>query len=370
LLDYKSGKMAQKTKIETTLPPLEDKDYEFLFTQLLEGVFHGWHQARIAKFFHLLGDRGQSELWVDWLQRYEERFAIATQSNQQMAVQMIRLGDAIDIYNDPKINKIGSTAREIGQKCLNLNTGSSVWEYEGPDTEDRSSDSIEEEQTVTLEQLFAMLQQDSNLVGQMAQQLGLETENPQAIIEFLQQQIPQTPSTETTLEGTPEAIPEIAPETAEDWFILGLKQAEGSNMQGAIASWDKALELDSELSSAWHNRGSALGYLGRFNEAVASFDRAIAINSEDFQAWNDRGLALFNLQNWDEAIASWDKAIEIEPTCFQAWYNRGCLLENTGKTTEAIESYQKVIELQPDFEPAQTRLSSLQNNIEADDRQE
>ncbi len=368
MLDRGIGKMAQKTKIETILPPLEDKDYEFLFIQLLEGVFHGWHQTRIAKFFQLLGDRGQSELWVDWLQRYEEKFAIATQSNQHMAVQMIRLGDLIDIYNDPRINKIGSTAREIGQKCLNANTGSSVWEYEGSDEEGISSN--EGEQTVTLEQLFAMLQQDSNLVGQMAQQLGLETEDPQAIIEFLQQQIPQAPPTENASETFLEVVPGIVPETAEDWFSLGLKQAEGGNMQEAIASWDQALAIDPDLSSAWHNRGSALGYLGRFNEAVASFDRSIAINPEDFQAWNDRGLALFNLQNWKEAIASWDKVIEIEPNCFQAWYNRGCLLENTGKTTEAIESYRKVIELQPDFEQAQTRLSSLENNIKADDRQE
>jgi tetratricopeptide (TPR) repeat protein len=364
--------MAQKTKIETAPPPLDDKDYEFLFIQLLEGVFHGWHQGRVAKFFQLLGDRGLDELWVDWMRRYEEKFIAATKSDRYMAVQMMRLGDLIHLQNDPRINKIGIVAQEIGQKCLDLDRQSSVWEYEGPDTGSNPPESIATEQTVTLEQLFAMLQQDSNLVEQMAQQLGLETKDPQAIIDFLERQIPQNPPSETPAanESPTENAPENTPENAEEWFDLGLQRAEKGNMREAIACWDNALALDPNLSSAWHNRGSALGFLGRFNEAVASFDRAIAINPQDFQAWNDRGLALFNLQNWDEAISSWDRVIEIEPSCFQAWYNRGCLLENTGKVDEALASYQKVLELQPEFEPAQTRLSSLKNNINPNNGQE
>jgi tetratricopeptide (TPR) repeat protein len=355
--------MPQKTNIETALPPLEDKDYEFLLIQLLEGVYHGWHQGRVAKFFQLLGDRGRGELWVDWLQRYEDKCVTATKSDPHMALQMIRLGDLIHLQNDYRIEKIGVTASRIGQKCLELNQQQSRQVSANLDNASISPDSIAPEQTVTLEQLFAMLQQDSNLVEQMAQQLGLETQDPQAIINFLEGQIPQNPP-------PAETTPEAAPENAEEWFDLGLQKAEGGDMREAIACWDNALALNPDLSSAWHNRGSALGFLGRFNEAVASFDRAIAINSEDFQAWNDRGLALFNLQNWQEAIASWDRVIEIEPTCFQAWYNRGCLLENTGKTEEAIVSYEKVLELQPDFEPAQTRLGSLRNNIDANDRQE
>jgi tetratricopeptide (TPR) repeat protein len=355
--------MAQKTNIETTLPPLDDLDYEFLFTQLLEGIFHGWHQGRVAKFFQLLGDRGRAELWVEWLKRYDEKITTANNFNQQMAVQMLRLGDLI--RDTPKISKIGIAAREIAEKWLNLNAGSSVWEYEGPDAP-APNNSIETEQTITIEQLFVMLQQDSNLVGQMAQQLGLNTEDPQAIVDFLLAQSPQSTATET---ATTTTETEAEPENAEDWFTLGLKQAELGNMQGAIACWDKALELDPNISSAWHNRGSALGYLGRFYEAIASFDQAIAINPEDFQAWNDRGLALFNQQNWDEALASWDKVIEIEPKCFQAWYNRGCLLESTGRKAEAIESLQKVVEIQPDFEAAQTRLSNLQNSISSVDGQ-
>jgi tetratricopeptide (TPR) repeat protein len=360
--------MAQKTNIETVLPPLEDKDYEFLFIQLLEGVYHGWHQGRVAKFFRLLGDRGRSELWVDWLQRYEDKFVAATTSDPHMAVQMIRLGDLIHLQNDYRIEKIGVTAGKIGQKCLELNRQQSVRSNANLNNASISPDSIAAEQTVTLEQLFAMLQEDSSLVEQMAQQLGLETQDPQAIINFLEGQIPQNPPTATP--ATAETAPETTPENAEEWFDLGLQKAEGGDMREAIACWDNALALDPDLSSAWHNRGSALGFLGRFNEAVASFDRAIAINPEDFQAWNDRGLALFNLQNWQEAIVSWERVIEIEPTCFQAWYNRGCLLENTGKTEEAIVSFEKVLELQPDFEPAQTRLGSLRNNINANDRQE
>jgi hypothetical protein len=37
-------------------PPLTDTDYEFLFTQLLERVAHGWQQARVLRFFEKLYD--------------------------------------------------------------------------------------------------------------------------------------------------------------------------------------------------------------------------------------------------------------------------------------------------------------------------
>jgi tetratricopeptide (TPR) repeat protein len=54
----------------------------------------------------------------------------------------------------------------------------------------------------------------------------------------------------------------------------------------------------------------ALGSLGRYEEALASFDKAIELDPNDAWAWSLRGMALVSLGRYEEALASFDKAID------------------------------------------------------------
>jgi hypothetical protein len=97
---------------------------------------------------------------------------------------------------DLGVGEIGDVAYDIGMQMLTRNQGEPIWEYEGPDAvstnipqidnESTPEASPEEElQTVTLDELFVMLQQDENLRQQMAEQLSIETDDPQVIVETL-----------------------------------------------------------------------------------------------------------------------------------------------------------------------------------------
>ncbi|MGL5875028.1 MAG: tetratricopeptide repeat protein [Xenococcaceae cyanobacterium] len=222
---------------------------------------------------------------------------------------------------------------------------------------DLSSETIEltkeDLQNITPEQFIWILRQDTNLVAQMSAQLGITTNDPQVIVQALLESL-------NTNEEQTEAQKQL--ELAESWFELGLKQANLGNMEEAIASWDKALELDEHLSVAWHNRGSALGHLAKFTEAIASFDRALKINSDDAQTWNDRAHALLKLKKWDEALDSWERAIAIHPNFYQFWYNRGYVLEKLGRAEESIASYEKALQMQPDVLPVNNGYSNLLEN--------
>ena len=111
---------------------LSDADYEFLFNQLLEGITHGWHEPRIAKFFHQLEDRGKSQDWVAWLERLRVKMlTLPVQSKQQLGTVMIRLGELTQ--STPDIKKIGSVSHRIGKELLFGNTEDVIWEYVGPD---------------------------------------------------------------------------------------------------------------------------------------------------------------------------------------------------------------------------------------------
>lgn len=92
-------------------PPLTDTDYEVLFIQLLEGVAHGWQQARVLRFFEVLSERGKQELWVGWLRRFGERLLASPVANDELAARMVQLGKL-------GCTEIGEVAYEIGMQLL------------------------------------------------------------------------------------------------------------------------------------------------------------------------------------------------------------------------------------------------------------
>jgi predicted negative regulator of RcsB-dependent stress response len=138
---------------------------------------------------------------------------------------------------------------------------------------------------------------------------------------------------------------------AKTWLDRGKEQYERGDFEGAIASWDKAIEIKPDKHEAWSNRGVALFNLGRIEEAIASYDKAIEIKPDDHETWYLRGWALLNLGQFEEASASYDKAIEIKPDLHEAWNNRGNALGNLGRNEDAIASYDKASEKSPTAQP-------------------
>ncbi len=377
---------------------IKDQDLAFLFNQLLEGVVNGWQENRIEQFFEKLEPRINIETWLEWLQKYRNQLLSSSAPNYQLAARMIILGEMTASL--PFVRPVGDLAYQIGEELLhdshdnllveslrshlpstnrqNELTSTFSPQQSMPDEQTKT----QVENTVSLGEILHLLQNDPNFASATADQLGLETTDPGIIMEKLVQQSEISPELhellpETNIETEPEEETEIETEIEEDtlieedpnmgypsnwlenWFNAGLEKAQLGDLEGAIASWDKILEVDPNIGQAWHNRGSALAYLDRLEEAIESFDHAITINVNDFQSWNDRGNALYNLKRWEEAIISWDRVIGIQPNYYQAWYNRGLALEKLELWQEAGESYQQALKIQPDFSQAQNHYRKL-----------
>ncbi len=116
----------------------------------------------------------------------------------------------------------------------------------------------------------------------------------------------------------------------------------------AIASYDRAVAIKSDLHEAWHDRGISLGILGRHEEAISSYDRAVAFKSDFHESYYDRGVALDNSGRYEEAVASYDRAVAIKPDEHKAWHNRGISLYNLGRCEEAITSFDRAVAIKPD----------------------
>ncbi|BAY17205.1 hypothetical protein NIES21_30400 [Anabaenopsis circularis NIES-21] len=177
----------------------------------------------------------------------------------------------------------------------------------------------------TLDELLGRLDQSAHLVQQLAMNLTTQA----------------NPSPTTTTNPANTAI------QAQAWFYQGLQQAKTGDLANAIASYDRAIELQPESYEYWFNRGLTLFHLERFAEAVAAYDTAIDLKPDHYKAWYNRGGTLGELGLFAEAIASFSQAIEIHPNYPEAWASKALALLKLGQVWEAITSYDQALELQP-----------------------
>ena len=71
---------------------------------------------------------------------------------------------------------------------------------------------------------------------------------------------------------------------AKKWNKGGNEQYNLGDFEGAIVSYDKALEIKPDYHEVWNNRGNALDDLGRSEEAIASYDKALEIKPDKHEA--------------------------------------------------------------------------------------
>ncbi len=199
LFGGKHNSSVAPSEVQKPPPPLNNTDLEFLFTELLEGVHQARGQTWALKWLKNIEDRVSTERWIEWLDNFGDKLLTAPTPNNELASRMVQLGEL-------EIGDVGDLAYDIGMELLTRNQSDSILEYEGPDlptntssTREKPSQTVEikqeeineenlpegEYQTVSLEQLYEMIQQDENLRQMIAQQLGVDTDDPEVIMQKL-----------------------------------------------------------------------------------------------------------------------------------------------------------------------------------------
>jgi tetratricopeptide (TPR) repeat protein len=308
-------------------PPLADSDYEYLFRQLLEGIAHGWQQDRIIKWFEGMKGRTPFGEWAAWLRRFGERVLASPALNNELAGRLVQLGEkTIPVRS---LQEIGEVAYSIGTQLLDRNPQEPIWEFEGDDaafiesavqaeapfeeggnspplTPPYEGGEMENQEampteTISLDELLVRLQEDPLLVQMIAEQVGTETTDPQVVIEALVNQF-----------NVANEANEAAASEAEILFAQGVQEEQSGDLEGAIASYNKALEIQPDLHEVWFNKGNVLSKAGRFEEAIFAYDKVIEIQPNIQEVWHNRGNALSNLGRWEESNTSYEKAQELQ----------------------------------------------------------
>ena len=144
----------------------------------------------------------------------------------------------------------------------------------------------------------------------------------------------------------------IKPDYHEAWNNLGSAYDDKEEYGRAIECLQKALEIKPDAHEAWYNMGLAYAHKEEYGQAIERFQRAVDINPDYHEAWDNMGVAYGDKREYDQAIRCYQKAVAINPDYHEAWYNMGVAYDDKGEYDRAIECYQKAVEIKPDYHEA------------------
>ena len=164
-------------------------------------------------------------------------------------------------------------------------------------------------------------------------------------IERLKQQLAQTKNENDKLKLQKEYNKSSNELSAEDWFQKGMNAAEIGEYDNAILYYQKSIEIDPDLATAFGNMGLAYSDKGNYNKAIECYQKVIKIDPDDAKAYVNMGNAYGYKGNYDKAIECYQKAIEINPDYTNAYYNLGIAYHRKGNIEKAFELYKEAARL-------------------------
>ncbi len=127
----------------------------------------------------------------------------------------------------------------------------------------------------------------------------------------------------------------------------GFESAKNGDLEGAIAAFTRALDLDPTLALAWYNRGLAHESRGDRAAAVPDYARAIALEPHKLTYWLRRGIARGDLGDADGAIEDLTHVLAKSPMSAPAYTARSCARREKGDIAGALDDATRAINLDP-----------------------
>jgi len=141
----------------------------------------------------------------------------------------------------------------------------------------------------------------------------------------------------------------LAPKSAEAQYQRGKALHDKGDLDAAIQSYTRAIELKSYYAEAFNNRANAYSSLGDNARAFSDYNKAIQLRPDYAEAFNNRGTTFSEARAFDRAIADCTRAIELKPEYAEAYTNRGAAHLAVQVYDRAIADCTKAIELRPDM---------------------
>ena len=149
---------------------------------------------------------------------------------------------------------------------------------------------------------------------------------------------------------------------AEGYNNSGIAYIKRNELEQAISSFSKAMELDPSYADAYCNRGVVYYFKGEYDRSLTDYNEAIELDPRHVVTYNNRGVAYSNEGEQEKAIGDFTRAIEIKSDYADAYNNRGNAYGNRGEYDRAIIDYTKAIELKVNYTEAYNNRGNAYGN--------
>ncbi|HMF46576.1 MAG TPA: tetratricopeptide repeat protein, partial [Candidatus Udaeobacter sp.] len=158
-----------------------------------------------------------------------------------------------------------------------------------------------------------------------------------------------------------------APDASDgDLVNRGIEKAKNGELDGAIADFDRAIELNPKDDAPYYNRAQARRLKNDTAGAIADYTKAIELSSTNPAAYNNRGNARAENKDRDGAIADYTRAIELKPDYARAYYNRAMLKKEKGDAGGAAADFKRAQKLDPELVSEESAPDSSSDRATAD----
>jgi tetratricopeptide (TPR) repeat protein len=139
----------------------------------------------------------------------------------------------------------------------------------------------------------------------------------------------------------------VAPGDADRWFTLGLAQAD-VDVDGAIASFDRALAIDPRHTLARYNLALVLLHADRLSAAVDALAETAAVQSRP-EVQYTLGIVHWRQGDLARAAAALAQAVATNPAYADAHLALGTVLQARGDLKGSAAALNRAIALRPDL---------------------
>lgn len=153
-----------------------------------------------------------------------------------------------------------------------------------------------------------------------------------------------------------------SPQSALAYYCRGRVRSLDGNKAGAVADFNRAIELKPGYLDALENRGIARMDGGDLQGALADFNAVLHARADKADILYNRGCVRKDLGDRAGALADFDAVILFRPDFAKAYNNRAVLRAMSGDARGAVSDLDRVIALQPDFADAYFNRGVLRHN--------
>ncbi len=145
------------------------------------------------------------------------------------------------------------------------------------------------------------------------------------------------------------------------WAMLNkalLKRSQ-RQMKTALFLLEHAIQIDPHFVEGWYQLGVQYRLENNIEKSLSAFEQALQLNDAYPPLWTSYGMALYAKGNFEKAIDAYNKALNLDRFAYDAYFNKGLALEKLNRLQEAEEAYRSAVRGNRNFTQAYNNLGAL-----------